>query len=123
MFGKKEVVKYMKDKFQAEPEYLWASDPDSAIFRHKSNRKWFCLIMKIGKDKLGFSSTEKIDVMNVKCEEELMGDLRKQKGCFPGYHMNKRYWLTVALDGSVAKDNIIGFINDSFVLTDKKKKK
>ena len=34
----------------------------------------------------------------------------------PGYHLNKRHWNTVILDGSLAKDAIGEMIEDSYDL-------
>ena len=40
--------------------------------------------------------------MNLKCDPEQALDLRDQyEGITPGYHMNKKHWNTVLLDGSV----------------------
>lgn len=45
------------------------------------------------------------------------------KGIFPGYHMNKRHWLTVVLDGSVPQDLTARLIEQSYALTLPKAKK
>ena len=37
-------------------------------------------------------------------------------GIRPGYHMNKRHWFTIRLDGSVPDDEIFNRINDSYKL-------
>lgn len=34
----------------------------------------------------------------------------------PGYHMNKRHWNTVILDGSLADDDVQGMIDESYRL-------
>lgn len=34
----------------------------------------------------------------------------------PGYHLNKQHWNTVTLDGSIANDEILGMIDESYAL-------
>lgn len=34
----------------------------------------------------------------------------------PGYHMNKRHWLTIALDGDVSEAMLVGLMGDSYRL-------
>jgi predicted DNA-binding protein (MmcQ/YjbR family) len=43
--------------------------------------------------------------------------LRKQyKAIIPGYHMNKKHWNTVTLDGSVPDDEVRQMIDESYAL-------
>ena len=34
----------------------------------------------------------------------------------PGYHMNKKHWNTVTLDGTIPEDEVKGMIDDSYEL-------
>jgi predicted DNA-binding protein (MmcQ/YjbR family) len=34
----------------------------------------------------------------------------------PGYHLNKRHWNTVTLDGSIPKREVLGWVDDSYDL-------
>lgn len=55
--------------------------------------------------------------MNVKCEEDLAIELRERYAAvLPGYHMNKRYWNTIMIDGSVSDDLLKGWIDKSYKL-------
>ena len=57
---------------------------------------------------------------NVKCDPELALELREQFQCvLPGYHMNKKHWNTVTVDGSLSIKMIKGFIDDSYALVAK----
>ena len=58
-----------------------------------------------------------IDVMNLKCDPILIGSLRGEPGIFPAYHMNKDRWLSVALDGSAADDQIRLLLERSYAAT------
>lgn len=55
--------------------------------------------------------------MNLKCEPERALELRDEfEGITPGYHMNKKHWNTVLLDGSVPGDLVREMIEDSYRL-------
>jgi len=55
--------------------------------------------------------------VSVKCEPELAVELRNSYPAIrPGYHLNKRHWNTVDLDGSVEDDVVRGLIEDSYDL-------
>ena len=116
---RKELESYIADKYGVEPEYPWQSAPTFAVFRHSNNKKWFAVIMTITKDKLGFDSRENIDVVNLKCDQLLMGSVLKEQGIFPAYHMSKTHWISVALDGSAQEDKVKWLLDLSFDLTAK----
>ncbi len=115
--NRQEFVEYIKNIYSTEPEYPWNSMPDYAVFRHASNKKWFAVVMNIPKEKLGISSSEIIDIVNLKCDPILIGNLRNEKGIYPAYHMNKTYWISVALDGTVEDDKLKWLLDLSFELT------
>ena len=55
--------------------------------------------------------------VNLKCEPELAELLRgKYEAITPGYHMNKRHWNTVVLDGSVPEREVLELIDLSHTL-------
>lgn len=52
---------------------------------------------------------------NVKCEPELAVELRDQYDAVqPGYHMNKKHWNTIMLDGTVEDALLIEWIDHSY---------
>ena len=55
--------------------------------------------------------------ISVKCEPEVAEMLRSAHAAVrPGYHLNKRHWNTVTLDGSLTDDQIERMIQDSYDL-------
>ena len=45
--------------------------------------------------------------VNLKCDPELALTLREQyEAVIPGYHMNKKHWNTMILDGSIPADEM-----------------
>jgi predicted DNA-binding protein (MmcQ/YjbR family) len=55
--------------------------------------------------------------VSLKCDPGLAMALREQyPAVTAGYHLNKRHWNTVELDGSVPSDVIADWIEDSYEL-------
>jgi predicted DNA-binding protein (MmcQ/YjbR family) len=55
--------------------------------------------------------------VSLKCDPELAVSLRgRYGGIVPGYHLNKRHWNTVTLDGSVPPGEVLELIDHSYDL-------
>ena len=55
--------------------------------------------------------------INLKCDPERAVELREEHAAVtPGYHMNKRHWNTVALDGSLSSKLVRELIDHSYEL-------
>ncbi len=54
---------------------------------------------------------------NVKCQPDKAMELREQFSCVvPGYHMNKKHWNTIVVDGSVSSKQLKEWIDHSYDL-------
>ena len=55
--------------------------------------------------------------VSLKCKPELAEGLRAaHEAIIPGYHLNKRHWNTVILDGSLPENMVLEMIEDSYDL-------
>ena len=118
------VFEYIKKKQKAKPEYPWRKYSSYAVFRHADNNKWFALVMDVPGDKVGLSSTDYVDVINLKVDDLFFRDMIIQDaGIMPAYHMNKMHWITVLLDGTVPRERVFDLIDMSFLATASAKKK
>ena len=107
------VFDYAKNQYGTEPEYMWEKSPESAVLRH-TNGKWYAVVMKIHKTRLGLEEDGEAYILNVKCEPLIVDFMTRSKGFFHGYHMNKENWLTILLDGTVDRGTILEFIDKSY---------
>ena len=109
------VFTYMKKRYKAEPEYPWRKYDTNAVFRHGDNKKWFALVMRVQKNKLGLEGDAYVDVINLKTDDMFFRDmLIQQEGILPAYHMNKQNWISIILDGSVPDDKIFPLLGLSY---------
>lgn len=98
-----QLWEYCKTKPGAEEGFPFG--PGTLVF--KVNGKIF-LLAPLEKKPLQF---------NVKCDPEKAVELReKLPSILPGYHMNKKLWNTVIVDGSIPVHQLHEFIDDSYLL-------
>lgn len=114
---REEIYEYVKKQYGTVPEYLWKESPESAVLRHK-NGKWYAVLMQVEKSRLGLEGDTKVDIPDVKCDADMVGLLTQTYGFLPGYHMNKKYWITMLLDGTVSEAKILDFLDMSYDLID-----
>ena len=112
----KEIVAYIKNKYRDELEFLWEKSPKNAVVRRKSSKKWYAVILTVSKRKLNLDTDEIIEVINLHNRVEEIEKLIDNKKYFPAYHMNKKYWCTICLDGTVELKEIYKLIDVSYEL-------
>ncbi len=88
-------------------------DDNWCVIRHKKNKKVFAWIF----DKDGYVW------VNVKCDVEWRDFWRNAfDSVIPAYHLNKTYWNSIILDGTIPIEDIKRMIGESYDLTRGKKK-
>lgn len=118
----KKIIKYIQNKYNDSLEFLWEKYDDNAVIRNKINNKWYALIMKVSEDKLGINSNKKQEVLNILYDKEDIKNIVDNKSIFFGYHMNKKSWITIILDGRLEINKIYKLIDNSYKLSIKKRK-
>lgn len=113
------ITKYIQNKYQRDLEYLWEKY-DAAIWRNSDNQKWFGLLMVVSALKLGFKNDERCEIINLRYPSVKMPEIINNQNILPGYHMNKKNWLTIILDDSLADEKIFALIDLSYKLVAKK---
>ena len=68
---KQEFLEHCLNTCGTTPDCPFSDDFETAVLRHKDNRKWYALLMKLSRKKFGFDSDEVIDVVNLKVPMEL----------------------------------------------------
>ena len=114
-----ELAAWLADTYSCAGEHLFARYSNFQVFRHHRNKKWFAVIMDIPRKNLKLPGEGEISVVNLKCDTRLIGSFRMEQGIFPGWHMNKAHWLTVALGGTVEDEKIKFLVDMSYELTKK----
>lgn len=77
------------------------------------------LVFKVANKMFALTSLDSIDFrVNLKCDPERSLELRDTypDSVLPGFHMNKKLWNTVIIDGSIKKDLFQELIDHSYDL-------
>ena len=110
-----QLFNYAANQYATQPEYLWAKFPEYAILRHGNAKgKWYALIGKISKTKLGLKEQGETSFINLKCLPDMVSILRQSPNFLPAYHMNKSNWVNLLLDGSLPEEEIIRLLELSY---------
>ncbi|WP_018616097.1 MmcQ/YjbR family DNA-binding protein [Segetibacter koreensis] len=98
-----QLWEYCKSKPGAQEGFPFG--PQTLVFKVKEK---IFLLAPLEKQPLQF---------NVKCDPEKAIELReKYLSVLPGYHMNKKLWNTIIVDGSIPVNELKEFIDDSYLL-------
>lgn len=82
------------------------SDKDRELLVFYVLGKWFCLV-----------TLDCFDFCNLKCDPDEAKDLRdRYEGVKPGYHMNKKHWISVSFNADVPDEEIKRLVKRSYEL-------
>lgn len=75
------------------------------------------IVFKVMGKIFALADVDRFESVNLKCDPELVPVLREQYPAVqPGYHMNKKHWNTVLMDGSVPDKLLHVWIDHSYDL-------
>ncbi|MBB3112055.1 putative DNA-binding protein (MmcQ/YjbR family) [Paenibacillus phyllosphaerae] len=95
------IVEYCLSRRAAVLEYPFG--PDTMVF--KVGGKMFALMPGDGSS------------VSLKCDPAIAENLREQhEAITPGYHLNKKHWNTVHMDGSLTIEEVQDMIDHSYKL-------
>lgn len=115
----KEIIAYVRNKYGDELEFLWKKFPDNAVWRRKDTSKWYAALLTVSARRLELDSDELIEIIDLRMNPGEITQIVDNKKYFPGYHMNKRHWVTIRLDGSVPCHELFYRIDASYLLARK----
>ena len=110
------LISHVREAYGDELEYLWEKFPGNAIWRRKDNEKWYAALLTVSKRKLGIESDEIVEIIDLRAKPESIDKLVDNQRFYPGWHMNKKNWYTMILDGSVELDELKLKIDESYRL-------
>ena len=107
-------------KYGNAPEFLWKTTPGTGVFRNPETKKWYLAILDIDRSKIQKNKKGLVEIALIKLSADNVQERLKQEHIYPGWHMNKKYWITVILDESLSDNEIMELIEESHSFTVKK---
>ena len=119
---KQEFFDHCLATYATSSDYPFEGDFVTAVMRHSDNKKWYAIVMRVSRRKLGLDTDEVVDIVNLKLPLEMFGSFDKEDDVYPAYHMNKLHWISVILQD--VEDDLLKFlVKMSFEATKSGKKK
>ena len=115
-----DIIEHIGVTYGSFPEFLWAADPNCAVFRRRDTGKWFGVLMRVPLSKLGLDTSECCEILNLHVDSESIDDIVDKKQFFYAFHMNKRHWVSALIDENYDFDLIRAMISKSYELARKK---
>ena len=110
----RDLLSFAEMEWNEKPEFLWKNFPDYAVLRREDTEKWYALIARLTADKVGGNRTDVIEIVNMRRTEGMDGPR-----FLPAYHMNKKTWTTIVLDGAVGAAELQKLLSESRKLATK----
>lgn len=112
------IIERVQEKYHVKAEFLFGEDEPTAVFRKvvKEKPKWFAFISRCNRKTVTGTGEGKIEILNLRLEASDVDTLITHEHIHRGYHMNKKYWLTIELDTSVDTDMIYALLDKSYQL-------
>lgn len=114
------ITKILFEKYGDKPEFLWEKYTGTGVFRNPKSKKWYLIILNVDRSKIQKGQKGIIEAADVKLPPDKIEKLLKLPDFYPGYHMNKKSWITFILDDTVSDDIVLELIEESHKLSEKK---
>ena len=97
------ICEYIGATYGVSPEFLWRNIPSYAAFRLKGTKKWFAVMGSVPRYKLDPDSGEhaEVEVINVRVDGAQIRAILDQRGYYPAFHMNRKYWVSIILEDAL----------------------
>ena len=108
------IIGFAESEWGEKPEFLWKNFPDYAVLRRKDTDKWYALVARLTADKVGGNRKDIVEAVNLRRTDSMDGPR-----FLPAYHMNKKTWTTIVLDGTVGAEELQKLLKESRKLATK----
>lgn len=113
------MIDYITQELGVTAEYPWTKYPEYAVFRVVGGTKWFAVIMRVACATIGIEGFGEIDIINLKAKPEVIEQRLAASISYPAYHMNKKHWYTLVLDGRLEDAVVKELIFESYHIVKK----
>lgn len=110
----------IETRYGDKPVFPW-NDFSGGVFKNPNNGKWYAIIMNINIQKVDKKQTGEVEIVNIKLDPQKIEELLSQKGFYPAYHMNKKYWISILLNDTVPDNLLFELLGESHTFTLSKK--
>lgn len=116
-----EIMAYAREKYQSDVEYLWTEKFNShdGILRRNDSEKWYAALLTCKSKSLTGKEGGLLELINLHMKNEDLEKLVDNNLYYRAFHMNKKSWISIILDGRVPTEEILWRLDISFDLAKK----
>lgn len=114
-----------------EPQAPFEKYPDFVVLQDAARKKWYGLVMEVEAGKLlpkaddggnvskageplaGIDPKSAAEILNVKTDPDMITEKHRIPGIYPAYHMNKKHWISILLDGTLSDGDVLAYLAES----------
>lgn len=101
------LLEAVRERWQEELEFLWEDSPEYAVLRRTDTDKWYAVLMRLPKRKFGLESDAVSEFVLLRIPKDEADAIHGDNRFLPAFHMNKRTWFAIPLNGTVELDEIL----------------
>ena len=103
----RELLETVRSQWGEELEFLWEDSPESAVLRRADTGKWYAVMMRLPKRKFGLADDSISEFILLRIPNGKRDATLADRRFLPAFHMNKRTWFAIQLDGGVETAEIL----------------
>ena len=101
------LLEAVRGRWQEALEFLWEDSPEYAVLRRRDTGKWYAVLMRLPKRKFGLDDDDVSEFVLLRIPPDDAAAIRDDSRFLPAFHMNKRTWFAMPLDGGLELDEIL----------------
>ena len=101
------LLETVGNRWNEELEFLWEDSPEYAVLRRTDTGKWYAVMMRLPGRKFGLGNDAVSEFILLRLPRDAGDSILADSRFLPAYHMNKRTWFAIQLDGSVELAKIL----------------
>ena len=109
----RELLETVRSQWGEELEFLWEDSPESAVLRRADTGKWYAVMMRLPKRKFGLADDSISEFILLRIPNEKRDTTLADRRFLSAFHMNKRTWFAIQLDGHMKITEILHLVECS----------
>ena len=101
------LLEKVRSRWNEELEFLWEDSPEYAVLRRTDTGKWYGVMMRLPGRKFGQENDAISEFLLLRIPRDAGDAILADNRFLPAYHMNKRTWFAIQLNGSVELAEIL----------------
>lgn len=103
----RELLETVRSQWGEELEFLWEDSPEYAVLRRADTGKWYAVMMRLPKRKFGLADDSISEFILLRIPNEKRDTTLADRRFLSAFHMSKRTWFAIQLDGGVKTAEIL----------------